>query len=184
MELPEVKDRVQPELLLYAIDRIESMAKQDDPRVSDAIAGISEMLHSISAFFDLRERSFAHEIGLLRQLARLHTRMGDRRTELEFIISGDPSELRFPPLFIFGILDRLIRIFASGKEQPEISIELSGFARMITIQVLTRGIVRHGLEYDSCVSYIRRLIREFEGELVISIDEHPFGCSLCLVGKH
>jgi hypothetical protein len=81
--------KVQPMMLLYAIDQIDRMVKENSPDVTRAIALTSELLSELMMYHEEKNQWFSREIELVKKLVNLVDLLKGSRPEVEFFISGD-----------------------------------------------------------------------------------------------
>lgn len=78
--------RVQPHMLIYAIDRIDRMVEQSSPDVTRAIAVTSELLNEVMIYNEEKQKLFSREIELVRKLVALVSLLRERKPDVEFFV--------------------------------------------------------------------------------------------------
>lgn len=179
-QIEETISKVQPWMLIYAIDQIEKMVERGDPGVTEAIALTSELLNEIMMYHRERNPLFTMEVGMVRKLMELVSLFRADRPEVDIFLSGDPGQIRFPSMLLFSFMDMVIREYDPLGSLPEISIEASGFSNMITIQVLNGD---QSLDHETAEVF-RRIIQRLESlygsDVDISWEKHSYGFSLTM----
>ncbi len=179
-KIDETMVRVQPSMLLYAIDHIERMADKFSNQTSRAIALTSEILNEVMTCYGGRDQLINREIGLVQKLVLLVSIFREREPEIEFFVSGEPGRLRIPPLILFSFADIIFRGFDQDREIPEISIEASGFSNMITIQVLSSRSREQREQLEACMKSVKQLELIYGNHVSISYKTHGYGCSVVI----
>ncbi len=174
--------RVQPHMLLYAIDHIDRMVSESSPEVTKAIALTSELLNEIMIFHEEKNKLFSGEIELVRKLVALVTLLRESKPDVDFFISGDPGLIKMPPMILFTIVDMIFRKFEGESSLPELNIEASGFSNMLTVQILTNGIKRRDESTHECLLAMQQIESYYKDQVFMSIETHSYGCSV-IIGK-
>lgn len=172
--------KVQPMMLLYAIDKIDDMVENSSPDVTRAIALTSELLSELMMYHEEKNQWFSREIELVKKLVVLVTLLKGSRPEVEFFISGDPGKIDLPPMILFSLVDLIFRKFEHEDVMPELNIEASGFSNMITIQLLNSGNGDQDESLDECMQTLMQLEKLYKGKVLISHTKHTYGCSLLI----
>lgn len=179
-QMEETMIKVQPLMLLYAIDHIDRMVERADPNVTKAIALTSELLSEIMMYHEEGHRWISREIELVKKLISLVGLFRGNRPDVEFFISGDPGTILLPPMILFSFVDFLFRHFDRYPEIPELNIEASGFSNMISLQVLQDGSDGHQKNLEACLDAINQLQALYKGKVEISYEKHGYGCSVII----
>jgi hypothetical protein len=179
-QMEDAMNKVQPMMLLYAIDHIEQMVERSSPGVTNAIAKTSELLSEVMMQHEEKQQMFIREIELVRKLVSLVELFRGTRPEVEFFISGDPGHIKLPPMILFSFVDLIFRRFNDEPTLPELSIEASGFSNMVTIQVLQDGIRHQDGDLEECMKAIQKLEQCYAGQVSISYQPHNYGCSVII----
>ncbi len=172
--------KVQPMMLLYAIDQIDRMVKDKSPDVTRAIAQTSELLSELMMYHEEKNQWFSREIELVKKLINLVDLLKGSRPEVEFFISGDPGKIDLPPMILFSLVDQVFRQFEHEDILPELNIEASGFSNMITIQLLNSGKISQEKSQDECLFTLSQLESLYRGRVIISYKKHTYGCSVVI----
>jgi len=172
--------RVQPHMLLYAIDHIDRMVAESSPDVTKAIALTSELLNEVMIYHEEQHKLFSGEIELVRKLVALVTLIREHKPDVEFFVSGDPGQIKMPPMILFTIVDMIFRKFEEEPLLPELNIEASGYSDMITVQVLTSGAKRHEENMQDCLQTMKQIESFYKGQVSMSIESHSYGCSVLI----
>ena len=175
-EIEETMTRIQPWMLLYAIDNIDSMVSRRDPGATKAIAHTSELLSEVMIYFEDGLRLISREIELVQKLLGLVELFRKDTPEVEFFISGDPGTIELPPMILFSFFDVVIRKYDEYERTPEINVEVSGFSNILSIQILHSSGKGHEMELEECIHAIKRLEESYKGEVSISYEHNPYGC--------
>lgn len=175
--------RVQPPMLLYAIDHIDRMVETSSPDVTRAIALTSGLLNEVMIYHEEKNKLFSGEIDLVRKLVVLVSLIRESGPDVEFFVSGDPGQIKMPPLILFTMVDMIFRKFEKEPVLPELNIEASGFSNMITIQILYNGTRRHGETVQDCMNTIAQIEAYYRGQVAINIESHSYGCSIIIRNK-
>jgi len=178
VQMAETMTRVQPLMLLYAIDHIEKLVEESSTKSARAIAMTSELLNEVMIYHEENRHWIPREIGLIQKLVELVALFRGKQPEVEFFISGDPGTIDLPPMILFSLVDLLIRRFDQLEEYPEINIEASGFSNMISLQVLKNGSGWNEAFIEDCVLAIRQLEGMYGRGAEISLTSHKYGCSV------
>jgi two-component system LytT family sensor kinase len=179
-QMEETMTRIQPLMLLYAIDHIDRMVERSDPGVTRAIALTSELLSEVMMYHEEGQRWISREIELVKKLVSLAELFRGNRLDVEFFISGDPGTIELPPMILFSFIDLLFRRFDPYDQFPELNIEASGFSNMITIQVLQEESGGQGENLDECMIAIKQLESIYAGKVNIIYNRHSYGCSVII----
>lgn len=182
--IDEKMTKVQPAMLLYAIEHIEKMVERSEKNVTSAIALTSELLHEVMTCHGEKQRPITKEIDLVRKLVSLVSLFREKEPEVEFFLSGDPGRLRLPPLVLFSFVGFLYRHLDHHDTLPEINIEASGFSRMVTIQILDNGAKGITESLESCMQSIRQLEDSFGTQVTITYETRHYGCSVFIRKKN
>jgi len=177
-QMEDAMTRVQPMMLLYAIENIEKMVDRSSGDVTKAIALTSELLSEVMMYHEDRYHIFAREIELVRKLVDLVELFRESKPEVEFFISGDPGHIKLPPMILFSFVDMIFRKFENEQHIPELNIEASGFSNLVTIQVLHDGMKGQDIELKKCMNAIRQFESFYKGGVSISYETHSYGCSV------
>lgn len=170
--------RVQPPMLLYAIDHIDRMVAESSPDVTKAIALTSELLNDVMIYHEEEHKLFSGEIELVRKLVVLISLIRESKPDVEFFVSGDPGQIQMPPMILFTIVDMVFRKFDGDSTLPELHIEASAYSNMITVQVLTNGTRRHEEAREECLQTMKQIESFYKGQVSMNIESHSYGCSL------
>jgi two-component system LytT family sensor kinase len=179
-QMEETMTRVQPLMLLYAIDHIDKMVEAGSSQTTKAIAHTSALLSEVMFYHEENHRWISREIELVRKLLDLVSVFKGHAPEVEFFISGDPESIDLPPMILFSIVDLLIRRLDPLDQFPEMNIEASGFSNMISIQVLKNASGWPEKYLEDCVEAIRKLDRMYGNGADISLIRLPYGCSVLI----
>lgn len=172
--------RIQPHMLLYAIDHIDRMVAESSPDVTKAIALTSELLNEVMIYHEEQHKLFSREIELVRKLVDLVTLLGESKPDVEFFVSGDPGLIKMPPMILFTMVDLIFRKFESAPSMPELNIEASGYSNMITIQILTSGVKRNDDTTQDCLQTIQQIETFYNGQVNMNVESHSYGCSIII----
>ncbi len=175
--------RVQPHMLLYAIDHIDRMVTESSLDVTKAIAMTSELLNEVMIYHEEQHKLFSEEIELVRKLVALVTLLRESKPDVEFFVSGDPGLIKMPPMILFTIVDMIFRKFEGDPSLPELNIEASGYSNMITVQILTSGIKRHDDTTQDCLQTMQQIESFYSGQVSMNIESHSYGCSVIIRNK-
>lgn len=175
--------KVQPMMLLYAIDQIDKMVETSSPDVTRAIALTSELLSDLMMYHEEKNQWFSREIELVKKLIVLITLLKGTKPEVDIFISGDPGKINLPPMILFSLVDLIFRKFEDESTMPELSIEASGFSNMISIQLLHSGKGKQGDRLDECMNTLTKLQSIYRNKVLISYTNHSYGCSLMIRRK-
>jgi len=171
--------RVQPHMLLYAINHIDRMVSESSPDVTRAIAMTSELLNDVMVYHEEKNKLFSGEIELVRKLVALVTILRESKPDVEFFISGDPGQIKMPPMILFTIVDMIFRKFEKENTLPELTIEASGYSNMITVQILYAGIKKHET-LDNCLQTLKQIESCYKDQVSMSVESHSYGCSVII----
>lgn len=172
--------RVQPHMLLYAIDNIDRMVDDAAPDVTRAIALTSELLNEVMIHHEEELNMFSREIDMVRKLVELVTIFRENKPDVEFFVSGDPGLIRIPAMVLFTLVDSIFRRFADQPKLPELNIEASGYSDMITVQVLYNDGGKQGESMQECLQTIQQIESYFRGQVSLSVETHGYGCSVII----
>jgi hypothetical protein len=179
-QMEESMTRVQPLMLLFAIDHIETMVEESSPESSRAIALTSELLNEVMIYHEEGKRWISREIEMVKKMIQLVELFKGKRPEVEFFISGDPGNIDLPPMILFSFVDLFFRRFDHLDTYPELDIEASGLSNMISIQVLKNSGSWEESNLEECFDAMRRLERIFSRQASISYVKHGYGCSVTI----
>jgi hypothetical protein len=171
--------RVQPHMLLYAIKHIDRMVNESSPDVTRAIALTSELLNDVMVHHEEKNKLFSGEIELVRKLVALVTIFRESKPDVEFFVSGDPGQIKMPPMILFTIVDLIFRKFEKENTYPELNIEASAFSNMITVQILFNGIRKHET-LDNCLQTLKQIESCYIDQVSMSVETHSYGCSVII----
>lgn len=172
--------RVQPHMLIYAIDRIDRMVEQSSPDVTRAIAVTSELLNEVMIYHEEKQKLFSREIELVRKLVALVSLLRERKPDVEFFVSGDPGQIKMPPMILFTIVDMIFRKYEGEEVLPELHIEVSEYSDMITVQILNSGLRKHEDTMQDCLRTMSQIENYYKGKVSMSIENHSYGCSVII----
>ena len=172
--------KVQPLMLLYAIDGIEKMVEESSPEVTRAIALTSELLNEVMIYYEEDPKLFNREIELVRKLVHLVSVIRGKEPDVEFFISGDPGQINLPPMILFTLVDMIFRNFEKESSLPELNIEASGYSDMITVQVMYSGARKQDETLEDCLSSAKQLEAYYKHRVSISLESHAYGCSVII----
>ena len=171
--------RVQPHMLLYAINHIDHMVNESSPDVTRAIALTSELLNDVMVYNEEKNKLFSGEIELVRKLVALVTILRESKPDVEFFVSGDPGQIQMPPMILFTIIDMIFRKFERENSLPELNIEASAYSNMITVQILNSGLKKHETT-DNCLQNMQQIESCYKEQVSMSIETHSYGCSVLI----
>ena len=172
--------RVQPHMLLFAIDHIDRMVTESSPDVTKAIAMTSELLNDVMIYHEEKHKLFSREIDLVRKLVALVTLIRESKTDVEFYISGDPGLIKMPPMILFTIVDMIFRKFEKESTLPELNIEASAYSNMITVQILYDGVKKLDDTMQDCLETMQQIESYYKGQVSMNIESHSYGCSVII----
>lgn len=172
--------RVQPMMLLYAIDSIDRMVDESSPEVTGAIALTSELLSEVMVYNEEDPKLFNREIDLVRKLVHLVSVIRKCEPDVEFFISGDPGQINLPPMILFTLVDMIFRKFEKESSFPELNIEASGYSDMITVQVMYSGARKQDEVLHDCLNTLKQLESYYRDRVSISMESHAYGCSVII----
>lgn len=171
--------RVQPHMLLYAINQIDRMVNESSPDVTKAIALTSGLLNDVMIYHEEKYKLFSGEIELLRKLVALVTILRECKPDVEIFVSGDPGQIKMPPMILFSIVDMIFRKFEKEPSLPELNIEASGYSNMITVQILYDGTKKHETTED-CLQTLQQIESCYQDQVSMNIESHSYGCSIII----
>ena len=180
LQMEDAMTRVQPLMLLFAIDQIDRMVDRSSSEVTEAIALTSELLSEIMIYHGEDKQLFSKEIELVKKLVSLVSLFRESKPDVEFFISGDPGQIKLPSMILFSLVDLIFRRFEEEQFIPELNIEASGYSNMITIQVLNSGDKKHDEMVDDCLHTIQQLEAWYNGKVSITLETHGYGCSVII----
>jgi hypothetical protein len=180
IQMNDAVSRVQPSMLLFAIDHIEELVDRRSPDVTRAIALTSELLSDVMIFHEKQKHLFSEEIELVKKLISLVSVFRGSRPEVEFFISGDPGKIELPSMILFSLMDLIFRKYNGEHPHPEINIEVSGFANMMTIQILQNHSKKQDDTLEQCMQALKQLEYCFHNRVTIAVDIHDYGCSVVI----
>ena len=79
-----------------------------------------------------------------------------------------------PPMILFSFVDLLYRAVDAPSHMPELHIELSAFANMLSIQVLHPGATGIEARVEDCLEAMGQIRMRFGEEVDIVKESHPF----------
>ncbi|MDF1575255.1 MAG: hypothetical protein P1P86_08715 [Bacteroidales bacterium] len=167
--------RVQPHMLLYAIDHIDRMVSESSPHVTRAIALTSELLNDVMTYHEEQHKLFSEEIELVRKLVVLVSLIKECKPDVEFFVSGDPGQIQMPPMILFTLVDLIFRKYEGEPAMPELNIEASGYSNMITIQILYSGPKKQEESMKECLRTLQQVESCFKGQVSVSTESHAYG---------
>jgi len=179
-QMEDAITRVQPHMLLYAIDHIDRMVEESSPDVTKAIALTSELLNEVMIYHEEKHKLFSGEIELVRKLVALVTLIRERKPDVEFFVSGDPGQIILPPMILFTIVDMIFRKYEAEDSLPELHIEVSEYSDMITVQILNSGTRKHEDALQECLRTMEQIECFYKGQVAMSIESHSYGCSVII----
>lgn len=179
-QMEDAITRVQPHMLLYAIDHIDRMVEESSPDVTKAIALTSELLNEVMIYHEEKLKLFSGEIELVRKLVALVTLLRERKPDVEFFISGDLGQIKLPPMILFTIVDMIFRKYEEEDSLPELHIEVSEYSNMITVQILNSSSRKHEDALQECLRTMQQIERFYKGQVAMSIESHSYGCSVII----
>ena len=180
LQMEDAMTRVQPLMLLFAIDHIDRMVDRSAPEVTEAIAQTSELLSEVMIYHGEEQHLFSREIKLVKKLVKLVALFRGSKPDVEFFISGDPGRIQLPSMILFSFVDFIFRKFDKDLHLPELNIEASGYSNMITIQVLNSGTKKHDNNMEECMQTIQQLESCYRGKVIITLESHNYGCSVII----
>ena len=172
--------RVQPHMLLYAIDHIDRMVAESSPDVTRAIALTSELLNEVMIYHEEKHKLFSGEIDLVRKLVVLVSLFRECKPDVEFFVSGDPGQIKMPPMILFTLVDMIFRKFEGEPSLPELNIEASEYSDMITIQLLYSGTRRDEETMQECLQTMQQIESFYKGQVSMNTESHSYGCSVII----
>lgn len=180
LQMKDAFSKVQPGMLLYAVDHLEAMISRSSPKVTEAIARTSELLSDVMIYHEQPNKIFSWEISLVNKLSSLVSLFRDESLDIEMITAGDPEQVKLPPMILFTMMDLIFRKFDGEPHLPEIHLEVSGFAHMINLQMLHGQSRRSNEKYQQCLESLQQLKSCFHHEVEISQETHEYGCSVMI----
>jgi hypothetical protein len=180
LQMESTVTKMQPLMLLYAIDQIDRMVEKSSAEVTRAIALTSELLSDVMIYNDEEEPLFTKEISLVKKLVSLVSLFRENRPDVEFFISGDPGQIQLPTMILFTLIDMIFRKFADEDQIPELYIEASGFSDMISVQVLNSNGVEKDKNSEECMETLEQLRLIYREKVDISVESHTYGCSVMI----
>lgn len=180
LQMRDTFSKVQPGMLLYAVDHLDAMISRGSPKVTEAIARTSELLSEVMIYHEQSNKIFSWEIGLVHKLISLASLFRSENLDIEIITAGDPEQIRLPPMILFSMMDLILRKFDGESHFPEIHLEVSGFAHMISLQMLHSPARRNSEIYHQCLEAIQKLKTCFQHEVEVSQETHEYGCSVMI----
>lgn len=179
-QMEDTMSKVQPMMLLYAIDHIDKMVERSSGDITQAIALTSELLSEVMMYHEEGQRWISREIELIKKLVALVALFKGSKPDVEFFISGDPGEIELPPMILFSFVDFVFRRFDHHENIPELNIEASGFSNMISIQILKGESRWEDESMDDCMTAINQLEKIYDGSVRITYEKHSYGCSILI----
>jgi hypothetical protein len=170
--------KVQPHMLLYAIDQIDRMVANSSPDVTKAIALTSELLNEVMIYHEEKNKLFSGEIELVRKLVILVALIRDCKPDVEFFVSGDPGQIKMPPMILFTLVDMIFRKFEVEPSLPELNIEASGYSNMITIQILYNETKKQDDTMQDFLQTMQQIETYYKDQVVMNTESHSYGCSV------
>jgi two-component system, LytTR family, sensor kinase len=183
-QIEDTISRVQPRMLLHAIDQIEKMVARHDPGVTEAIALTSELLNDIMMHHRQDSPIFTCEVEMVKKLHVLISLFRKDRPELDIFLSGDPCKIQLPSMLLFSFLDMVFREFDHLPALPGINIEASGFSNMISILAFTSPGPGNHEEQEVFQWIIQRMECLFGSHVNITWEKHSYGFSLIMNAVH
>ncbi len=180
LQMESTVTKMQPLMLLYAIDQIDRMVEKSSEQVTRAIALTSELLSDVMIYYEEDEPLFTKEISLVKKLVSLVSLFRETKPDVEFFISGDPGQIRLPTMILFTLIDMIFRKFADEDQIPELNIEASGFSDMISVQVLNNNGVEKDKTGEDCMETLEQLQLIYREKATISVESHTYGCSVMI----
>ncbi|MEN8230787.1 MAG: hypothetical protein ABFS38_21705 [Bacteroidota bacterium] len=180
LQMEDAMTRVQPMMLLFAIDQIDWMVDHSSSDVTNAIALTSELLNEVMIYHGEEQQLFSKEIELVKKLVSLVAILRESKPDVEFFISGDPGQINLPPMILFSLVDLIFRRFSQERSIPELNIEASGYSNMISIQVLNSGSKKLDDHMEECLKTIAQLESCYQGKVTITLEPHNYGCSVII----
>lgn len=113
--------KLQPGLLLFAVDQLDRMAKDGDQATPAAIAATSDLINDLMLVSGVPQHSAEDEIRLVRKLIRLFDTFSVKVSEFGVSASADLTRIMLHPLLLFIIVEAVSRE-SYGKEAPAFSI--------------------------------------------------------------
>jgi hypothetical protein len=153
------------------------MVAESSPDVTKAIALTSELLNEVMIYHEEKNKLFSGEIVLVRKLVVLISVIRECKPDVEFFISGDPNQIKMPPMILFTIVDMIFRKF-EGESLPELHIEASGYSNMITVQILSSGTKKHEETMADCLQTMKQIETFYKCQVSMNIESHSYGCSV------
>lgn len=182
-QMEDAITRVQPHMLLYAMEHIDRMVEESSPDVTRAIAMTSELLNEVMTYHEEQNKIFSGEIVLVRKLVALVSMIGKAKPDVEFFISGDPGQVRMPPMILFTIVDMIFRKLEREDTMPELHIEVSEYSNMITVQILNSGIRKQEDAMKDCLHTLRQIEYFYKGMVSMDVESHSYGCAVIIKSR-
>ncbi|MEZ5069865.1 MAG: hypothetical protein R2751_02570 [Bacteroidales bacterium] len=179
--LEEQMTRIQPGMLLFAVDRIHRMVKTGHPEITHAIALTSELLSEVMMYNDEFRPLLSREIELVKKLIALSTLLRGKAPEVEFFISGDPGEIDLPPMILFSLVDVVLRM--KDPLVPEMNIEASGYSNLISVQLLVPEEPAKREVLDAFLGHVRSLEAYYGDRVRFSQERPPYGCQVLVTKR-
>jgi hypothetical protein len=173
-QMEERITRVQPMMLLYAIDGIDRLVVRSPGDATHAIALTSELLYEVMMYHEEGRKRFTREVELVKKLSALAAILRGTPPEVEYYISGDPGQIDLPPMVLFTVVNLVFRKFADRDYLPDLHIEASGYSGMITIQMLNGG--KKDIDIEGCLRMISQIESIYPGRIQITFTTHGYGC--------
>lgn len=180
LQMKDAISRVQPGMLLYAVDHLDDMITHSSPKVTEAIALTSELLSDVMVYHEQSIKIYSMEIVLVQKMISLVTIFKGEKPDVEIITAGDPEQVRLPPMILFSMMDLILRKFDEEARLPEIHLEVSGFAHMITMQLLLSQTRKNSDSYQKCHEAIHQLKACIPYEVEVFHETHEYGFSVLL----
>ena len=179
-QMEDTITRVQPHMLLYAIDHIDRMVEESSPDITRAIALTSELLNEVMVYHEEEHKLFSGEIVLVKKLVALVSLLRKSKPDVEFFVSGDMGQIKMPPMILFTIVDMIFRKFNEEEALPELNIEVSEYSDMITVQILNSGLRKQEENMQDCLRTLQQIELFYKGRVSMSIESHNYGCSVII----
>ena len=156
------------------------MVEESSPDVTRAIALTSELLNEVMTYHEERIKLFSKEIDLVRKLVNLVSLIREKEPDVEFFVSGDPGQIKMPPMILFTIVDMIFRKFEEEDELPELHIEASQYSDMITVQILNSGTRKNEENMKECLQTMKQLEAFYMDRVSMNIESQSYGCSITI----
>ena len=180
LQMESTVTKMQPLMLLYAIDQIDRMVEKSSAEVTRAIALTSELLSDVMIYNEEDLPHFSKEISLVKKLVSLVSLFRENKPDVEFFISGDPGQIQLPSMILFTLIDMIFRKFADEDQIPELNIEASGFSDMISVQMLNNNGEEKDKTGEECKESVEQLRLIYREKVTISVESHAYGCSVMI----